>query len=260
VVELRRAVPDAAIGPDAVHGAIDLDAVQASIHHSTRLVFLASPNNPTGDGIDAGALCRFLDRVPPGVVVVLDEAYRDYSAPGDAALADGPALVAAGRRLIVVRSFSKLLGLAGLRVGYGFGPDDLIGRLDAGRPTYNVNAVAQAAALAALADTAHTDAVRDATRDGRAALAAGLAALGCAVLPSHANFVLARPPAGADAGALADALAGRGVLVKPGRAFGLPGHLRIGVGRPQDHRRLFSALTEVLADLAPPAGAGTQGS
>jgi histidinol-phosphate aminotransferase len=240
-----------------------LEHISAAIDQDTRLIFLGNPNNPTGQGVGGAALADWLDTLPQHVTVVLDEAYRDYGADhgrgddgdhpadiGKAAgidaaepLADGPALVRAGRRVLVLRSFSKLHGLAGLRLGYAFGPADLIATLEAQRPTYNTNAPAQAAALAALGDLAHQDTSRQQNAAGLAQLRHGLAELGLSCPPAHGNFLLADfATRGFDASRIASQLASAGIAVKPGSAFGLPGHLRISVGLPAENQRLLDAL------------------
>lgn len=251
-----------------------LDRIAAAIADDTRLIFLGNPNNPTGQGVgvDFG---DWLDSLPAQVTVLLDEAYRDYGAdldsgnvgsassadnkaPGTtkgdankAPLADGPALVSTGRRVLVVRSFSKLHGLAGLRLGYAFGPADLIAKLDAQRPTYNANTPAQVAALAALNDQAHQRSSRQLNAAGLEQLRNGLAALGLNCPPGQGNFVLADFGAcGLDAGQIARQLAGTGIDVKPGSAFGLPAYLRISVGLPAQNQRLLEALQKILINAA----------
>ncbi|HET6718129.1 MAG TPA: aminotransferase class I/II-fold pyridoxal phosphate-dependent enzyme, partial [Rhodocyclaceae bacterium] len=174
----------------------------------------------------------------------------DAAAEAPAALADGPALVRAGRRVLVLRSFSKLHGLAGLRVGYAFGPADLIASLEAQRPTYNTNTPAQVAALAALDDHAHQTATRRLNASGLNQLHKGLAALGLSCPPGHGNFLLVDfGRHGFDAGRIAAQLAGAGIEVKPGSAFGLPTCLRISVGLPAENSRLLDELQN-LTDAA----------
>lgn len=226
-----------------------LDRIGAAIADDTRLIVIGNPNNPTGQGVEAADFGDWLDDLPPHVTVLLDEAYRDY---GDAQpLADGPALVRGGRRLLVVRSFSKLHGLAGLRLGYAFGPADLIAKLDAQRPTYNANTPAQVAALAALNDQAHQRSSRQLNAAGLEQLRNGLAALGLNCPPGQGNFVLADFGAcGLDAGQIARQLAGTGIDVKPGSAFGLPTYLRISVGLPAQNQRLLEALQKILINAA----------
>lgn len=233
-----------------------LERITAAIDERTRLIFLGNPNNPTGGGVGASALTDWLDTLPEHIVVLLDEAYRDYideqgATTGPAMLADGPALVTSSQRLLVVRSFSKLHGLAGLRLGYAFGPVALTEKLEALRPTYNTNAPAQAAALAALADEAHQAASRQQATAGRNALVAGLSALGISCSPALGNFVLARfDDAGLDAAAIAAALAEAGILVKPGAAFGLPGYLRISVGLSEEQQTLLDQLQRLTGAAA----------
>lgn len=231
-----------------------LDAISAAIDQRTRLIFLGNPNNPTGQGVEAEALVDWLETLPRQVTVVLDEAYRDYvddeatDAAAAPALADGPALVRAGRRILVLRSFSKLHGLAGLRVGYAFGPADLIAPLEALRPTYNTNAPAQVAALAALNDYAHQRASRQLAANGLVQLRHGLDALGLRCPPSHGNFVLIRfDLPGIDAAQVAAKLGAAGILVKPGSAFGLPDYLRISVGRATENQRLLDQLGHITS-------------
>lgn len=245
--------------------AVPYAAILDAIEPCTRLILLGNPNNPTGRGLATPQLDDFLARLPDGVIVLLDEAYRDYHgdrdcepcAP-DAPLAYGPALVAAGRPVLVVRSFSKLHGLAGLRVGFAYGDPALIARLDALRSPFNVNAPAQAAALAALEDREHQQASRRLAADGRRDLAIGLAGLGFRCPPCLGNFVLAHRGAAMPAVAeIVESLRLQGIAVKDGNSFGLPDALRVSIGRPDDHRRLFAALGAILAS---PAEANLQGS
>lgn len=228
----------------------DLAGMAARISAQTGLVFVGNPNNPTGTGCSTAELHALLDHLPPHGVLLLDEAYRDYAAPDSAALANGVELIAAGYPVLVVRTFSKLHGLAGLRIGYALGPAPLIQRMEALRPHYNTNALAQAAALAALGDDAHAAACRTQAEHGRAQLAAGCAALGLPCTPSHANFLLVRT---GQADNWTTALAARGIRVKSGTPFGLPDHLRITVGRPEDNRRCLDALALVQTLMTAPA-------
>lgn len=224
----------------------DLEAMAARVTEKTRLVFLGNPNNPTGSGIDGAALVHFLDALPPHVVVVLDEAYREYASDArNGEAADSTLLVAAGRRVVVVRTFSKIYGLAGLRIGYAIASAELTQTMEALRPHYNTSSVAQAAALAALGDEAHVTASRTLATAGRAQLTRGCAALGLPVVPSAANFLLVRVGA---APAVAGALAGRGILVKSGEPFGLPDYLRVTVGLASENYRFLAELATVLTE------------
>jgi histidinol-phosphate aminotransferase len=223
-------------------GAIDLAAVAAAIGPRTRLVFLATPNNPTGLALDAADLRAFVDAVPPHVLPVIDEAYAEYLEPGSGdAVRD---LLQTGRRVLSIRTFSKMYGLAGLRVGYGVGPADVIDPIRRVQRGYDVNAVAQAAALACLGESDEVARRRALNRDAVGLVEETLRAHGLSPLPgSVANFVLVE--VGEDAGALAAALRGQGVIVQPGAPFGAPSALRITAGRPEETQRLGAALDAI---------------
>ena len=208
---------------------------------ATRLVVVASPHNPTGTLMAPADWARLRDALPEGAWLLLDEAYRDYAAEDD--LIDARADVRRGARVIVLRSLSKVEGLAGLRVGYGFAPEPMVQRLAALCPHYHVGTLAQVAAVAALADERHrADSVAANARE-RAALMAGLARLGVEFVPSAANFVLLRAPRDALA-----RLAARGVAVKAMVRYGLPGHLRVSVGLPAENSRFLAALGELIRE------------
>jgi len=231
-----------ALRPD---GAYDLDAVAGAIGPRTKIVAVVSPNNPTGGVVDNAALLDFLDALPPHVLPVLDEAYFEYLPAGSH---DGTALLRDGRYLVVMRTFSKAFGLAGLRVGWMAGPPGLAEALAPVRNAFDVNAVAQAAALASLSD-ADVELPRrmGEVRTERARMADGLRALGIDPLPSEANFVFVE--VGEDRAAAIDrALTTRGVIVRPTAGFGAPGGLRITVGTPDQNDRLLAAMREVLEE------------
>jgi histidinol-phosphate aminotransferase len=231
-----------ALRPD---GAYDLDAVAGAIGPRTKIVAVVSPNNPTGGVVDSAALIDFLDALPPHVLPVLDEAYFEYLPAGSH---DGTALLRDGRYLVVMRTFSKAFGLAGLRVGWMAGPPGLAEALAPVRNAFDVNAVAQAAALASLSD-ADVELPRrmGEVRTERARMADGLRALGIDPLPSEANFVFVE--VGEDRAAAIDrALTTRGVIVRPTAGFGAPGGLRITVGTPEQNDRLLAAMREVLEE------------
>jgi histidinol-phosphate aminotransferase len=223
-------------------GAIDLDGVAGAIGPRTRLVFLATPNNPTGLVLDPGELQAFVDAVPAHVLPVVDEAYVEYLQPGSGdAVSD---LLKTGRRVLSIRTFSKMYGLAGLRVGYGVGPADVIDPIRRVQRGYDVNAAAQAAALACLDDGDEVARRRALNQEAVELLEATLRAHGLAALAgSAANFVLVE--VGEDADALAAALRGQGVIVQPAAPFGAPTALRITAGSPEETRRLGAALEAV---------------
>jgi histidinol-phosphate aminotransferase len=191
----------------------DLEAMAQAVTRRTKLVFIANPNNPTGTVVAPEALRRFVDRVPATCLVVLDEAYREYAAP--ARMADTVAWVREGRpNVVVLRTFSKCHGLAGLRVGYGAAPRQVHWALERVRDPFNVNRSAQAAALAALGDSAHLRRSVALARRERVWLRRQLDALGFVCVPSEANFVFARVPRG-DGAECFDALQRRGVIIRP---------------------------------------------
>lgn len=223
----------------------DLDAMLRAIAPDTRLVYIANPNNPTGTLLAADALQSFLAAVPPQVVVVLDEAYHEYLAPS--AQSDSLAWVRRHPNLIVSRTFSKVYGLAGLRVGYGVAQPGLTDLLNRIRQPFNVNAVAQAAAQAALQDQEFVRRSVALNDSGRRQLLEALGAMGLELAPAHGNFVLVRV---GPAARVYQALLARGVIVRPVANYGLPQWLRVTVGLPQENARLLRELPAALAQAA----------
>lgn len=226
-------------------GGYDLDALAAAVGDDTKLAVVVSPNNPTGQAVTPAALEAFLDALPAHVLPVLDEAYFEYLPPGGH---DGAALVAAGRRLVVTRTFSKAYGLAGLRVGYMLAPPDVVEALGRVRNAFDVNAVAQAAALASLADAPRElpRRVAEVTAE-RERVAGALRGLGYAPLPSAANFVFVRLASPEAAAALNDHLTRQGVIIRPTGPFGSPEGLRITIGAPGENDVMLEALRTLAA-------------
>lgn len=220
----------------------DLDAMREAVTPRTRIVFVANPNNPTGSWLPADAVETFVASIPHDVIVVLDEAYDDYLEPSR----QSPSIGWIGRHpnLVVTRTFSKAYGLAGLRIGYGVMGARVADLLNRVRQPFNVNALAQAAAIAALADTAYVDESRRLNREGLLALEQGFAALHLESLPSRGNFVLVRV---GDAMRVYHGLLERGVIVRPVAGYGLPEWLRVTVGLPQENARFLAGLAQVLA-------------
>jgi histidinol-phosphate aminotransferase len=217
----------------------DLPALLAAITPRTRLVFLASPANPTGATNTAAEITALVRALPPHVVLVLDEAYVDF-------LPDPPdlrPLLAEGRKVIGLRTFSKIYGLAALRIGYGYAAPELIALLQRARQPFNVNGIAVAAALAALDDTEFVERCRRANTAGRAQLAAGLGKLQLEFVPGGGNFLLVKV---GDGTRMFTALQQRGVIVRPVKPYGLPEWVRIPVGTPAQNERLLATLAEVL--------------
>lgn len=224
----------------------DLPAMRAAITEDTRLVFVANPNNPTGTFIDGEQIAAFIRSVPSHVVIVLDEAYTEYLSPSQRY--DAFTWVAQHPNLIVSRSFSKAYGLAGLRIGFGIAQavlTDLMNRL---RQPFNVNSVAQAAAMAALQDEAFLEKSAEINAQGYRQLTAAFDQMGIAYVPSVGNFVLFRAGDEDNAGAKVNlALLKQGIIVRPVGNYGLPQWLRVSIGLPEENEAFIVALKSVLA-------------
>ncbi len=216
----------------------------AAVDSDTRVVFIANPNNPTGTLLSAEALLDFLTRLPATVLVVLDEAYYEYLAPA----VRGDAIGWLGRfpNLVVIRTFSKAYGLAGLRGGYAVVDPAVAQLLNQVRQPFNVNSLAQAAAIAALDDAAHLDQALAVNVAGMAQLTAGLRALGLDFIHSHGNFVSYRV---GDADAIYRSLLRRGVIVRPVANYGLPEFLRVSIGLKDENAKFLQALEQGLEEL-----------
>lgn len=222
---------------------LDLAAMAAAITERTKIIFVCNPNNPTGTTVTAAEADALLAQVPSRVLVVFDEAYREFVDAAD--YPDSLHYVAEGRKnVIVLRSFSKVYGMAGLRLGYGIAQPELLAPLYASAESFPINRLAQAAGLAALADVDFLRKSVDMNRRGRETLYDGFARLGLAYVRSQGNFVLVE--VGAQAGQVNELLLRQGVIVRPGRGYDLPEHLRITVGTPAQNARLLKALAIAL--------------
>ena len=221
----------------------DLDAMRAQIDDTVRLVFVANPNNPTGTWLEPAAFGDFIDAVPSNVIVVLDEAYHDYQ-PADARI-DAEALLARHHNLVVTRTFSKVYGIAAMRIGYGLSHPDIADVLNRVRQPFNNNQLALTAARAALADQQFVKQSVAMNTDGMAMLSEALDNLGMVRIPSHANFITF--DVGRDAGPVYDALLREGVIVRPLAGYGMPNHLRVTVGTADENQRFVDAMHTVLA-------------
>ncbi len=215
----------------------DLEAMAAAITPDTRLVFVANPNNPTGTRVANADLDRFIEGLPEHVVVAVDEAYAELLDPEDQP--DTLRHVRAGRPVVVLRTFSKTYGLAGLRLGYAIARPAGIQLLERFRQPFNVNAMAQAAAVAALEDEAFLEETRRTVREGRAWMERALHEAGFETVPSEANFLLVKTGAGRET---FQALMRERIIVRPLDAYGLPDHIRVTIGRPEENRRFVEAL------------------
>ena len=230
----------------------DLDAIADAINENTRLVYLANPNNPTGTMFDAAALERFLQRVPENVIVALDEAYCDFAAhfasARGAIYSCALDYVRSGRpNLVVLRTFSKAHGLAGLRIGYGLGSAELMAKLADARPAFAVSSVAQAAALAALDDEAHVRRAVENNAAGAQFLTQSLAKLAFQVAPTWANFVYVE--LATESAPIAQRLEQEGVLVRPLAAWGAPAAMRVTIGTPEQNEFFVRALPKAMGTL-----------
>ena len=226
----------------------DLDAMRAAITPRTRIVFVANPNNPTGTWLAGDVVESFVASVPKDVLVVLDEAYNEFLEPSDRV--DSTSWLARYPNLVVTRTFSKAHGLAALRVGYGVMNAAVADLLNRVRQPFNVNSLAQAAAIAALADNDYVAESRRLNREGLQQLARGLDALSVRYLPSHGNFILIEV---GDAARVNQSLLEQGVIVRPVANYELPEWLRVTVGLPAENARFLAALETALG--AEPASA-----
>jgi len=228
---------------DWVH---DLEAMAKRINVQTRMVFIANPNNPTGTLVGRDALTRFLDRMPERVLVVLDEAYYEYAAHVPD-FADSLGYIREGRNVIGLRTFSKAYGLAGLRIGYGVTRPEIADWLNRTREPFNVNLLAQAAAVAALDDEAHVARTLAMNEEGKRAFYAAFDALGLPYAPTYGNFVWVDVQR--DCKAVFEALLHKGVITRTGDIFGAPTHLRVTIGTPEENALFLDALRTVLHPL-----------
>ncbi len=224
----------------------DLDAMLAAITPQTREVFIANPNNPTGTLLAQNEIDRFMERVPGHVVVVFDEAYFEFlETPPDTLK-----FVREGRNVVVLRTFSKIQGLANLRIGYGLAKPELIDVLQKTRQPFNANGIAQAGALAGLADDDHQRKTRELTIEGRTWLQQEFATMGLEFVPSFANFILVRV---GDGQAVFQALLRKGIIVRDMASYALPEWIRVSIGTQAQNARFLAELRQLpnLATAAP---------
>ena len=223
----------------------DLGAMADAITERTRMVFIANPNNPTGSINTKDEFDSFMEQVPGDIIVVVDEAYFEYST--DAHYADSMGHLRDGRNLIILRTFSKVYGLAGLRIGYGITRTDMASELNKIREPFNTSSLAQAAALAALDDDEHIEYSVRANAAGKEYLYAELDKMGIVYVPTHANFIfilLGMLP-GLDAGALNNALLKRGVIIRPMGEKAV----RVTIGTEKENKAFIKALSEAMDEV-----------
>jgi histidinol-phosphate aminotransferase len=219
----------------------DLDGMLKAITPNTRVVFVANPNNPTGTLASVEELTRFVEAIPPNVVLALDEAYLEFLDHP----ADFISLIKGGRKpnLLLMRTFSKIFGLAGLRIGYGIACPDLIAALEKIRQPFNTNSIAQAGALAALDDDAHMQRTRENNTAGLRYVEAACRTLGLEFIPSAGNFILVKVGNG---GRVFEEMQRLGVIVRPMGGYQLPEWVRVTIGTPVENERCVAALKQVL--------------
>jgi histidinol-phosphate aminotransferase len=223
------------------HFTHDLEAMAAAITSNTRIVFLANPNNPTGTIYRRDQWQRFLDRIPADVLLVVDEAYFEYVEDSD--YPDSLHYHGCGKTLLTLRTFSKLYGLAGLRIGYGIGPQEVIDLMHRVRQPFNVNAAAQWAALAALGDAEHKERSLELNHAGKEYLAREFTRLGLEYVPSCANFILVRVGNGEE---IFKQLLRLGVIVRPMGAYELPAYIRVTIGTARENQKFIEALGHII--------------
>jgi histidinol-phosphate aminotransferase len=226
----------------------DLGAIASAVDQHTRIIYISNPNNPTGTLIPAKELDRFLDEVPEHVIVILDEAYYEFAEyfGGIRGIECSHALdyVSQGRKLVVLRTFSKAHGLAGVRVGYGIGPAELMSYFARMRTTFSISGVAQAAALAALDDETHIQKTLKNNAEQAERLSAQIADLGYPTIPTWANFLYCE--LGDDAAAVARRLQTGGVIVRPLGPWGAPTAIRVTIGMPEQNDIFLAAFKKVM--------------
>jgi histidinol-phosphate aminotransferase len=244
---LTQAVGGTAVVAPAKNWGNDLEALEARINKRTRVIFIANPNNPTGTWLGAAELEAFIRAVPQEVLVVVDEAYFDYAIAPATGASDYPDTIewlARFPNLMVARTFSKSYGLAGLRVGYAVSHPQVADLMNRVRPPFNVNSVALAAAAAALEDVEHLARSVQMNAEGLKQLVAGFETLGLDFIPSVGNFISV--DVGRPAAPVYEALLREAVIVRPVANYGMPQHLRVTVGTPEENARFLTALEKVL--------------
>lgn len=221
----------------------DLDSLSAAITDRTKIVYICNPNNPTGTIVGAAAIERFMEKVPDDVLVVFDEAYGEYVESPD--FASGLQYVQAGRNAMVLRTFSKIYGLAALRVGYALTLPEIAQVVEMITEPFNVNMLAQVAALAAIDDTHHVQSSRDANSAGKKYLYNELEKMGVYYVPTEANFIFL--DTGKNSQEVFKAMLQMGIIIRTGDIFGHPNFIRVTIGTQVENERFIKALQQVLA-------------
>jgi histidinol-phosphate aminotransferase len=221
---------------------VDLEAMIKAVTPSTKIVFINNPHNPTGKAITRAEISQFLNKLPPDVIVVLDEAYIEFSTDPD--VGNGLEILDSYPLLVILRTFSKIYGLAGLRLGYGFASEVIIDALNRVRQPFNVNSLAQVAALAALDDDEFVEKTLALIKQGLAYLYRELDRLGLAYIPTQANFLLIKTPLSTRE--TYERMLKQGVIIRPMDSYGLEGYIRVNVGLPEENSRFIHTLEAVI--------------
>ncbi len=228
------------------NGTHDLESIKSQIDKNTRIIFLDNPNNPMGTVITKGDLERFLNEIPGHLLVVLDEAYGEFVRP-DVPWASGIDFFKRDKRIVVLRTFSKAYGLAGLRVGYGIMSEEVAALLNRVRQPFNVNLMAQEAATAALSDESHLQKTLENTWSEMARLKIKLATLGCNALDSNTNFMLIDTKR--DAKAVYEAMLRKGIIIRSMDSYGFSTFIRLTIGTPQENNAFLDAFSRTLDEI-----------
>jgi histidinol-phosphate aminotransferase len=230
----------------------DLDRIAHSVYSQTKIIFIANPNNPTGTLLSKKELVEFIDKIPEHVIIVLDNAYQEYvTGSGDPLAAadylDGIELAVARKNLIVLRTFSKIYALAGLRIGYAIASEEIISYLGRVKAPFNMTRLSQAAALASLKSDDFKNRSAQVNAVNRERLFQQLAGLEIKVVPSKANFLLFFP--GLDTNDLNERLLKEGVIIRPLHSFGFPDAMRVTIGTEEENDFFMEKLTKVLKEI-----------
>ena len=218
----------------------DLEKMAEAISEKTKMIFISNPNNPTGTAVGRGDVERFMGRLRDDIVIVFDEAYYEYVEMDD--FPDTVRYIRDGKNVIVLRTFSKIYGMAGLRIGYGFAKEELVGYMDRVRQPFNVNSLAQTGAVAALKDSKHLKKSKEVNRKGKEYLYGEFNRLGIEYVPTEANFILVRVENGRE---IYNRLLKKGVIVRAMDGYKLPDYIRGTIGLSQENKRFIEALSEV---------------
>jgi len=224
--------------------AIDLDNIIKAVTSRTKIIFINNPNNPTGSGIIKEDMLSFLREVPEEIIVVIDEAYIEFASDK---VANGLEILDKRERLVILRTFSKLYGLAGLRIGYGFSSREIVDYINRIRQPFNSNLLAQAAALSALDDSEFVSKTLELVSNGLKYLYNNLEEIGLDYIPTETNFFLIKVPSGGEN--IYKLMLKEGVIVRSMESYGLNDYIRINVGLPEENERFIKSLKKVLSNI-----------